>query len=308
MVMKKEHYILNEKWRPTTMDGYICEESFKIKVNSWIEEQNIPHLFFYGAPGSGKSTLAKIIAKNLDCDYLYLNAADKRSMEDIKNEIIPFVSVMSFKSAPKIVILDEATHILQASQVLLLNMIETYSMGTRFILTGNYPERLIEPLRSRLEDYNIKPPNKKSIAIHLDAILKSENIEFDIKDVAQIISTYYPDIRRIINNIQKYTADGKLVLSATLTNNIEAENKIILELSKPTDKTFSNIRQIIMDGDINDFDSVYKKLYNESDTFAKGLAGMITIIIHDHIYQSTAVIDKEICFMSCIQKIIQILK
>jgi len=306
--MEKEHYILNEKYRPSTLDGYICDESFKQKIHGWIEEQNIPHLFFYGKPGSGKSTLAKILAKNIDCDYIYVNATDKRGMDDIRNEILPFVSVMSFKSAPKIVILDEATHILQASQVLLLNMIETYSLNTRFILTGNYPERLIEPLRSRLEDYNLKPPSKKSVAKHLDTILRAEGVEFDIKDVAQVIHTYYPDIRRTINNVQKYIIEDKFVLPKTLTNNLDIENQIIKELSKPTPKSFPTIRQLIGDGDITDFDSLYKKIYDEIHDFGSLYEGLVIISLHEHMFQSISVIDKEICFMACVQKILDILK
>ena len=304
MVMKKEHYILNERYRPSTLEGYVCDEQFKEKIQSWIEEQNIPHLFFYGKAGSGKSTLAKILAKNIDCDYIYVNATDKRGMDDIRNEILPFVSVMSFKSAPKIVILDEATHILQASQVLLLNMIETYSLNTRFILTGNYPERLIEPLRSRLEDYNLKPPSKKSVAKHLDTILKAEGVEFDIKDVAQVIHTYYPDIRRTINNVQKYIIEDKFVLPKMLTNSVDIENQIIDELAKKTAKSFSIIRQLIADGDITDFDSMYKKLYDETAKYASDMEGIATITINENIFQSISVIDKEICFMSCIAKLI----
>jgi DNA polymerase III delta prime subunit len=302
--MEKEHYILNEKYRPSTLDGYICDESFKQKIHGWIEEQNIPHLFFYGKPGSGKSTLAKILAKNIDCDYIYVNATDKRSMDSIREEILPFVSVMSFKSAPKIVILDEATHILQASQVLLLNMIETYSLNTRFILTGNYPERLIEPLRSRLEDYNLKPPSKKVVARYLNTILEAENIDFDIREVAPIINTFYPDIRRIINNVQKHIIDDKFVSPTTLTNNADIENQIIDELTKKSKNAFAIIRQLIADGDITDFESMYKKLYEDSSKYAPGMEGLATIHINDHIFQSTSVVDKEICFMACIQKLL----
>jgi DNA polymerase III delta prime subunit len=300
----KRAYILNEKYRPSTLDGYICDESFKQKIHGWIEEQNIPHLFFYGKPGSGKSTLAKILAKNIDCDYIYVNATDKRSMDSIREEILPFVSVMSFKSAPKIVILDEATHILQASQVLLLNMIETYSLNTRFILTGNYPERLIEPLRSRLEDYNLKPPSKKVVARYLNTILEAENIEFDIREVAPIINTFYPDIRRIINNVQKHIIDDKFVSPTTLTNNADIENQIIDELTKKSKNAFAIIRQLIADGDITDFESMYKKLYEDSSKYAPGMEGLATIHINDHIFQSTSVVDKEICFMACIQKLL----
>lgn len=305
-MQKKEHYILNEKYRPKNVDGFICDDSFRLKVEDWITTQNIPHLFFYGKPGSGKSTLAKIIAKSIDCDYLLINATDKRSMDSIREEILPFVSVMSFKSAPKIVILDEATHILQASQVLLLNMIETYSLNTRFILTGNYPERLIDPLRSRLEDYNLKPPNKKSVALHLDKILKEEEIEFDIQEIAQVINTYYPDIRRVINNVQKYIVDGCFKLPKTLTNSIDAENDIIKELKAKTSKSFNIIRQIIADHSLTDFDSLYKKLYSEVDKYALNSEGSAILVIQEYIFQSVSVIDKEICFCACIAKLLSI--
>jgi replication factor C small subunit len=305
--MQKEHYIMNEKYRPSTLDGYVCEDSFKQKIEGWIEEQNIPHLFLYGRPGSGKSTLAKILVKNIDCDYLYINATDKRGMDDIRNEILPFVSVMSFKPCPKVVILDEATHMLQSSQVLLLNMIETYSLNTRFILTGNYAERLIEPLRSRLEDYNLKPPSKKAVCKHLVNILKNEGVEYEINDLVPIINAYYPDIRRTINNIQKCIIDDKFVLPTTLTNNGDVEDTIILELQNKSKKSFTTIRQLVADGDITDFEGLYKKLYDESNKFADGREGMVTIIVSDSMFQSTTLIDKEICFMSCIQKIIEIL-
>lgn len=303
--MQKEHYILNEKHRPSTLDGYVCEDSFKQKIEEWIEQQNIPHLFFYGKPGSGKSTLAKILAKNIDCDYLYLNATDKRGMDDIKNEILPFVSVMSFKSAPKIVILDEATHILQASQVLLLNMIETYSLNTRFILTGNYPERLIEPLRSRLEDYNLKPPSKKIVGKHIVNILKTEGIQYELSDLAVIINTYYPDLRRTINNIQKCINDGKIILPSTLNNTNDIENQVIDLLKNKTETTFQEIRKLLVSNNISDYEGLYQKLYNDSSFFAGGKEGLITIIVHEHLFQSTNLIDKEICYMSCIAKILE---
>ena len=303
--MQKEHYILNERYRPNNIDGFVCEDSFKSKVESWIDEQNIPHLFLYGRPGSGKSTLAKILAKNIDCDYLILNATDKRGIDDIKNEILPFVSVMSFKSAPKIVILDEATHILQASQVLLLNMIETYSLNTRFILTGNYPERLIEPLRSRLEDYNLKPPSKKIVGKHIVNILKTEGIQYELSDLAVIINTYYPDLRRTINNIQKCINDGKIILPSTLNNTNDIENQVIDLLKNKTETTFQEIRKLLVSNNISDYEGLYQKLYNDSSFFAGGKEGLITIIVHEHLFQSTNLIDKEICYMSCIAKILE---
>ena len=303
--MQEKHYVLNELYRPSTLEGYVCDDYLKQKVEGWLEQQNIPMLGFFGKAGSGKTTLAKIIARNIDCDYIMINATDKRGIEDIKNEILPFVSVMSFKSAPKIVILDEATHILQAGQVLLLNMIETYSLNTRFILTGNYPERLIEPLRSRLEDYNLKPPSKKHVAKHLVNILDTENIQYEISDVAAIINAYYPDLRRIINNTQKHVIDNKLAPSQTLTNDSDTENNLIQLLSKKHSKTFGEIRKLVADSDVSDFDSLYKKLYTDIEKYASGNEGLVIITINDHIFQSASVIDKEICFFAAIAKILE---
>jgi DNA polymerase III delta prime subunit len=303
--MQDKHYILNEVHRPDTLEGYVCDEYLRKKIEGWIESKNIPMLGFFGKPGSGKTTLAKILVKSLDSDCLYINVGDKRSMENIREEIIPFVSTMSFKDSPKIVILDEATSSLPAYQVLLLNLIETYSLNTRFILTGNYPERLIEPLRSRLEDYNLKPPSKKHVAKHIVNILNTENIQYEISDVAAIINAYYPDLRRTINNIQKHVIDNKLALSQTLTNDADTENNLIQLLSKKHSKTFGEIRKLVADSEISDFDSLYKKLYTDIEKYAPGNEGLVIITINEHIFQSASVIDKEICFFACIARILE---
>lgn len=305
--MQKQHYILSEKYRPSTIDGYVCDNDFKQKIQKWISDGETPHLFLYGKPGSGKTTLAKILVKNIDCDYLFINATDKRGMDDIRNEIIPFVSSMSFKSSPKIVILDEFTNTLQASQVLLLNIIETYSNNARFILTGNYPERLIEPLRSRLEDYNLVPPSKKIVAKHVFDILTKENITFELNDIATLVKTYYPDLRRTINNLQKYIIDGNLLLPEKLTGSIEFESLLIKELKTSSKESFKKIRQLLADNDVSDFDSLYPILFREAENISPENEGELVIIINEHMVHSSQVLDKEICFCACIAKILNTL-
>jgi replication factor C small subunit len=129
---KRLHTILNEKYRPDTLEGYICKDEVKAKFQEFIDKQDLPHLLFAGKPGAGKTTLAKILVNNIDCDFLYINATDERSIDIMRDKVGAFAAAGSF--APlKIVILDEATHILQAGQVILLNMMETYSLTTRFI-------------------------------------------------------------------------------------------------------------------------------------------------------------------------------
>jgi replication factor C small subunit len=303
----KEHTILVEKYRPKTLDTYLCDDTLRDKFQTFLTEQDIPHLGFFGLQGSGKSTLAKILVNNINCDYIYLNATENRGMDDIKEKVGSFASAASFKPL-KIVILDEATHILQASQVLLLNMIETYSLTTRFILTGNYPERLIPPLRSRLQEFKLTPPSKKIVAKHVVSILETENIEFEIEDLASIIHNSYPDFRKVINTCQKYIVDNKLTLPKTLSSNNDVNKQIIDELKKPSKTTFNAIRQLIADNDISSFDDTYKYLYDNSNHYAVGCEGQIAVILNECIYQSNFKVDFEINFMSCISRIIETLK
>jgi DNA polymerase III delta prime subunit len=303
----KEHTLFVEKYRPKTLDTYLCDDTLRDKFQTFLTEQDIPHLGFFGLQGSGKSTLAKILVNNINCDYIYLNATENRGMDDIKEKVGSFASAASFKPL-KIVILDEATHILQASQVLLLNMIETYSLTTRFILTGNYPERLIPPLRSRLQEFKLTPPSKKVVAKHVVDILEYENIEFEIEDLAKIIHSSYPDFRKIINTCQKHIVDNTLTLPGTLSSNNDFNKQIIDELKKPSSKTFNAIRQIIADNNISSFDDVYKYLYDNDNHYAVGCEGQIAIILNECIYQSNFKVDLEINFMSCISRIIEVLK
>ena len=301
---KRLHTILNEKYRPDTLEGYICKDEIKTKFEEFIKQQDIPHLLFAGKPGAGKTTIAKILVKNIDCDYLYINATDERSIDVMRDKVGAFAAAGSFKPL-KIVILDEATHILQASQVILLNMMETYSLTTRFILTGNYPERLIDPLRSRCQEFDLSPPTKKVVAQHISTILDKEDIEFEIPDLVTIVNRFYPDFRKIINNCQKYTVDGALKLGELTDTDDQYKEHILEELKKPSSKTFNNLRQIIANADVSDFEDLYKFLYDKMDDYAKGNQGLIICYLEEYMYHATFRLDKEINIMACIAKIIE---
>jgi len=259
---------------------------------------------FAGKPGAGKTTIAKILVKNIDCDYLYINATDERSMDVMRDKVGSFAAAGSFKPL-KIVILDEATHILQASQVVLLNMMETYSLTTRFILTGNYPERLIEPLRSRCQEFDLAPPSKKVVAQHISTILENENIEYEIQDLVTIVNKFYPDFRKIINNCQKYTVDNKLVLDNSVNVSDDYKEKVLDELKKPSNKSFNNIRQLIANSDVDEFDDLYRFLYDKLDEYSKGNEGLIICYLEEYMYHATFRLDKEINVMACISKILE---
>ena len=304
---KKLHTILNERYRPDTLEGYICKDEYKQKFQEFIQNQDIPHLLFAGKPGAGKTTIAKILVKNIDCDYLYINATDERSMDVMRDKVGAFAAAGSFKPR-KIVILDEATHILQASQVILLNMMETYSLTTRFILTGNYPERLIEPLRSRCQEFDLSPPSKKIVAQHISIILDKEEIEYEIPDLVTIVNRFYPDFRKIINNCQKYTINNTLTLDKSINTTDDYKEKVVTELKTPSSKSFNNIRQIVANSDLDDCGDLYRFLYDQLGEYAKGSEGLVIITLEEYLYHSTFRLDKEINLMACIAKILEIIK
>jgi replication factor C small subunit len=302
----KEHTILNEKYRPDNLDGFLCTPKLKEKIEEFLKKQDIPHLGFFGQTGSGKTTLAKIIAKNIDCEYIVINATEDRSIETIKEKVGKFASSASFKPL-KVVILDEATHILLASQVLLLNMIEQYSLKTRFILTGNFPERLTPPLAGRLQKFIFSPPTKTQIAEHISEILDKEKIKYNVKDIACIVNNNYPDIRSIINSCQKFTINNKLVVNESEAKKNDYIHLIIDELKKPSKKSFNIIRQIIVDNASANFEDVYKQLYNVLSEYAPGNEGVITVIIEEYLFHANFRIDQEISLMACINRILEVL-
>ena len=200
-MIEKSHYLWCEKYRPQILDQYIGNQHLKDKVKRYLQSEDIPHLLLYGKAGTGKTTLAKILTKNIKCDYLYINASDENKVDDVRIKIKNFASSIGFNPL-KILILDEADYLTPNAQAALRNLMETFSRHTRFILTCNYAERIIDPIQSRCQSYKIVPPSKKEVALHLKNILELENIDFELDDIAIIINSSYPDIRQIINSAQ----------------------------------------------------------------------------------------------------------
>ena len=222
----------------------------------------------------------------------------------MRDKVGAFAAAGSFKPL-KVVILDEATHLLQASQVILLNMMETYSLTTRFILTGNYPERLIDPLRSRCQEFDLQPPSKKVVAQYINNILNKENIEHTIEDIVTIVNKFYPDFRKVINNCQKYTVDGVITLDKSVNLTDDYQVKILDELKKPSIKSFNAIRQLIANAETDDFESMYVFLYDKLNEYANGNEGIVICYLEEYMYHATFRIDKEINIMACIAKILE---
>ena len=293
--MTQKHTLWTERYRSQTLDQYIGNDNLKSTIADWIEKNDIPHLLLFGKAGTGKTTLAKLIVNNINCDYLYINASDENGIDTIRDKVKSFASTATFRPL-KVVILDESDFLTINAQASLRNVIETFSARTRFILTCNYVERIIEPLQSRCQSFKIEPPTKKDVAIHIAHILQLENIKYDLNDVAQIINTYYPDNRKIINVTQQHSKDNRLTL-AKIESGFNIDHLVKLLSQK---NPFTSIRQYLADNNISDFEPIYRALY---ESIGKD-NGLITMVLADYQYKHAFVIDKEINFCAMIQSIL----
>ena len=301
----KENTLLVEKYRPTTLEHYVGNENIKEIIQKYLNQNDIQNFIFYGGAGTGKTTLAKLIVKNLDCDFLYLNASDENGIDTIRDKVKGFASTASFKGI-KVVILDEADFITIQGQAALRNVIETFSRSTRFILTCNYIERIIDPIQSRCQVLKIVPPSKLDTAKHTAWVLDQEEISYETDDIKSIVNQYYPDLRKMLNTIQSSTINSKLLLDKDVLVSSNYMLSIIKELS--TSKNWKNIRQIIADSGVKDFEELYRFLFDNSSKYASDREGSVAIILNEHLYQSNFRIDKEINIMSAISKIIETIK
>ena len=302
----EHHGIWNEKYRPTSLDTYIGNEHLKSKVSIFIETNDPPHLLFYGRAGTGKTTLSKIITKSIDCEYLYINASDENSVDTVRDKVKGFASTLGFQSL-KVIILDECDYITPNAQAALRNLMETFSRHCRFILTCNYVERIIEPIQSRCQSFQIVPPSKKEVAIHLSDILTKENVKFEVDDIATIINGAYPDIRKVINTSQRQVVDGILRMDAreVILNDYKLQILEVLKSSKSKKETFSEIRQILADAKVTDFADFFRLLYDEVDNYGSGHIAEIILLIAKYEQSDSQVVDKEINAMAMLIEILQ---
>ena len=302
-----ENSLLVEKYRPSELENYVGNKSIKKSIAQYLDQNDIQNLIFYGPAGTGKTTLAKLIVKNLDCDHLYINASDERGIETIRDKVQGFASVASFKPL-KVIILDEADFLTIQAQASLRNIIETFSRTTRFIMTCNFVERIIDPLQSRCHVLKIVPPTKQDVARHLSWILEQEKIRYEMQDLVPLVNQYYPDLRKCINTIQLSTIDNDLKLDKSILVSSNYIDKVINALSerdlKPNYR-FTAIRQIIADANVDDFDELFKSLYTKASKYLPGKEGTASILINEHQYKANFRIDKEINIMSLIQTLIK---
>jgi DNA polymerase III delta prime subunit len=293
-----------EKYRSQNLDTYVGNEGVKAFISKCISTNDIPHLLLYGKPGTGKTTLAKLITKNIKCDVMYINASDERGIDTIRDKIVDFASVNSFNPI-KVIILDESDYITAQAQAALRNVMETYSAKTRFILTANYAERIIEPLKSRCQTFHIEPPAKGDVAKHLAWILDQEEAKYELSDIASLVKTYYPDIRKIINATQQSVDENNILNPGALIPNVEGVlNTVISALKSNSKNAWTDVRQAIADADINDFVPLYTGLYERATEYTNSPAD-IAIHSAQYLWQNNSIADKEINFMAFISQILK---
>ena len=297
-----------EKYRPTTLDTYIGNEHLKSKVSVYLESGDLPHLLLFGKAGTGKTTLAKLLVNNIECDYLYINASDENNVDTVRTKVKNFASTVGFKDM-KVIILDECDYITPNAQAALRNLMETFSKHCRFILTCNFVERIIDPLQSRCQVFEIIPPSKKDVAVHLTKVMELEKTTYDNEDLKVLIDSSYPDVRKIINATQRSVVDNKVVMDKQST--IQNDYKLkVLDILKTQDKktAFSNLRQLLADNAIRDYSDCFRLLYDNVDEFAAGNMAAVILILARYEQSDMQVVDKEINFMAMLIELLGVIK
>ena len=298
------HSLWVEKYRPMDLSTYVGNEHLKEKVKVYLESEDVPHLLLYGKAGTGKTTLAKIITSNIDCDYLYINASDENNVDNVRTKIKNFASSAGFKDL-KVIILDEADFLTPNAQAALRNIMETFSKHCRFILTCNYVERIIDPIQSRCQSFQIIPPDRKQVAVHLSDILTKEKVKSEINDIVTIVNGGFPDLRRVINAAQRQVVNGELVIDEGMSIQNDYKNQV-LEILKTQDKksSFKNIRQLLADSKVTDFSDLFRLLFDTVDDWGKGHVAECILLLAQYQQSDAVVVDKEINIMAMFTELI----
>lgn len=298
-----------EKWRPKTISDIVLSEDVKNHLTSISGE--IPHLLFWGRAGIGKTTTAKVLINDvLKCQYLYINASDENGIDTIRNKVISFAQTRSIDGQIKVILLDEMDAMSGQAMRILRNVMEEYSDTCRFILTCNYFNKVIEPIRSRCVIFNIKPDLKGCVQRCID-ILKAENVEYgeSLPQLVNFVKERFPDMRRTINDLQKSCITGKLELISSDRNTKFANDLWSKMVSK---ENVLSLRRFVIEGEA-EFDSDYQELYSGlfeviyESSIKDIMKKEILLELGEYTYRDNFVVDHEInfyCFMLSVDRIL----
>ena len=295
-----------EKYRPKTLDGYVFRDDHQKKqIQTWVKDKSIPHLLFSGSAGIGKTTMAKILVNELgieEYDVLEINASRTNSVEDVRDKITNFVQMMPFGPF-KVVLLDEADYLSPNAQAALRGVMEEYHQTARFILTCNYPNRIIPALHSRCQGFHIERVDQTEFIARVATILVEENVEFDLDTLDNYVKVTYPDLRKCINLVQQNVVDGKLV-GANDADAGEQEWKFdMVELFKAG--KINEARKMLC-GKLRaeEMEEVYRWLYDNLAIFGdEAKQNSAILIIKQGLVDHTLIVDPEVNLAATLVKL-----
>jgi len=303
-----EHLLWTEKYRPKKIDDCILPERLKKPFQEYVNQSNIPNLLLSGGAGVGKTTVAKAMCEEIGCDVMVINGSDEgRLIDTFRTKIKNFASSMSLAGGRKVVIIDEADYCnAESVQPALRNFIEEFAGNCSFIFTCNYKNKLIEPLHSRCAviDFALKNGEKAQMASafmkRVQSVLQSENVDYDDKVVAELIKKHFPDFRRVINELQRYSQLGKIDTGILSQISDVTINDIIKYIKE---KDFGAIRKWVASNDI-DATAFYRKLYdNLYEVLKPQSIPQAVLILADYQYKGAFVADQEINTVDCLTEL-----
>ena len=303
-----DQFLWVEKYRPRTIDECILPQSLKDSFKEYIQNGQLPNFLFHGTAGVGKTTVARALCNEIGADYMFINGSDESGIDVLRTKIRGFASTISLTDSPKVVILDEADYLNpNSTQPALRSFIEEFANNCRFIFTCNFKNRIIEPLHSRCAVVDFKLTGKDKVEMaglfykRAIGILKNEGVEFDQKVVAEVIHKYFPDYRRVLNELQRYSVSGRI--DSGILVNLSAESyKQLYKLMK--EKNFTEVRKWVAVNQDGDTSKIFRELYDNSNAvFESSSIPQLVLILADYQYKASFVTDHEVNLIACLTEV-----
>lgn len=301
-----EHLLWTEKYRPRTVEDCILPERLKVVFQQYVNQKEMPNLLLAGGAGVGKTTIAKAMCNEIGCDYMVINGSDENGVDTIRVKIKNYASSISLSGGRKVVILDEADYLTPNAQAILRNAIEEFAANCSFIFTCNYKNKIIDPLHSRCAviEFNLKNGEKAQMASaffkRITHILNTEKVEFDEKVIAEVVKKHFPDFRRVINELQRYSKLGKIDVGILSQIGDISITQIVKHLKE---KDFTSVRKWAASTDI-DNTTFFRKLYDALYDIVKPQSiPQAVLILADYQYKQAFVADHEINLVACLTEI-----
>ena len=302
-----------EQYRPKTIDDCILPDSLKNLFSSFIKKGELSNMLFSGTPGIGKTTVAKALCEEMNCDWIMINGSEEGGIDVLRNKIKNFASTVSLSGGKKVVILDEADYLNpQSTQPAMRGFVEEFHKNCRFILTCNFKNRIIEPLHSRFSniEFKVNPKDKPKLASRLFEravyILKEQNVSYEDKVLVELITKHFPDFRKLINELQRYSVSGSI--DAGILVNVSDENLKTL-VTHLKNKEFSDMRKWVVNNLDNDPVKIFRKIYDTLYTnLEPSTIPHAVLIIADYQYKSAFVADQEINLVACLTELMSQVK